>query len=170
MKSTPTKATLALFTLTALAAIAATEQSPRAVLGKINFQALYAAAPGVPATAPEAAKRAYGAVVEEHSDTAALDKFYAPFQMQVVAARNKIQGASDISPIFSTPPILLISGLAFACAMARLPRASDLVDCESKAPWILLRAATTDWTNRRGTTGEKEHRRKCRRLGLAEGS
>ena len=95
MKSTPTKATLALFTLTALAAIAATEQSPRAVLGKIDFQALYAAAPSVPATAPEAAKRAYGAVVEEHSDTAALDKFYAPFQMQVVAARNKIQGALD---------------------------------------------------------------------------
>lgn len=95
MKPAATKSMLALFTLTALAAIAATEQSPRAVLGKIDFPALYDAAPGVAATSAEAGKRAYGPKIEDQQDTAALESFYAPFYKRVEAARNVIQGALD---------------------------------------------------------------------------
>ena len=94
MKSTPTKATLALFTLTALAAMAATEQSPRAVLGKIDFLALYDAAPGPPADSTEAGKRGLGKG-DYTTDKVALDTFYAPFRKRVSAARNDIQGALD---------------------------------------------------------------------------
>lgn len=97
MKPTATKSTLALFTLTALAALAATEQQPRAVLGKIDFPGLYESSPGVPADATEAGKRGIGKG-DYLTDQAAIETFYAPFYKRVTAARNVIQGALDSQP------------------------------------------------------------------------
>ena len=98
MKLKITKFALVLCTVTALTAIAATEQQPRAVLGKIDFPGLYDAVPGIPADAPEAGKRGMRKDGDNFADQAALDAFYAPFQERVTAARNVIQGALDSQP------------------------------------------------------------------------
>src|SRR5207302_8020777 len=93
MKLTLMKLTLALFALTALAAVVLAEQQSRAELGKIDFQALLEAVPGIPATPAEAGKRAYGADVTTQEETKALDAFYSPFYKKVEAARDVIKDA-----------------------------------------------------------------------------
>ena len=93
MKLTLTKSVLALFALTALAAVVLAEQQSRAVLGKIDHQALLEAAPGIPATPAEAGKRAYGAEIKADRPPLVLDTFYASFYKKVEAARDVIKDA-----------------------------------------------------------------------------
>ncbi len=93
MKPTLTKSVLALFACTALAAVMLAEQQSRAVLGKIDFQALLEAVPGIPATPAEAAKRAYGTEIKADQPPFVLDTFYAPFYKKVAAARDIIKDA-----------------------------------------------------------------------------
>lgn len=93
MKSTLTKSVLALFACTALAAVMLAEQQSRAVLGKIDFQALLEAVPGVPATPAEAGRRAYGPDIKTDQAPFVLDAFYAPFHKKVEAARDVIKDA-----------------------------------------------------------------------------
>src|SRR2546426_6903461 len=93
MKPTLTKSVLALFACTALAAVMLAEQQSRAVLGKIDFQALLEAVPGIPATPAEAGKRAYGTEIKADQPPFVLDTFYAPFYKKVAAARDIIKDA-----------------------------------------------------------------------------
>jgi len=98
MKPTLTKLNLALLAFMALAAVLLAEQRPQAVLGKINFAALFDAAPAMPANTAEAAKRTYGMDVNLSLQTADLSPFYEPFNKRVAAARNVIQEALDARP------------------------------------------------------------------------
>ena len=98
MKPTLTKLNLALLAFMALAAVLLAEQRPQAVLGKINFAALFDAAPAMPANTAEAAKRTYGTDVNLSLQTADLSPFYEPFNKRVAAARNVIQEALDARP------------------------------------------------------------------------
>ena len=93
MKLTLTKSVLVLFALTALAAVVLAQQQSRAVLGKIDHQALLEAAPGIPATPAEAGKRAYGAEIKADRPPLVLDTFYASFYKKVEAARDVIKDA-----------------------------------------------------------------------------
>ncbi len=88
------KAIVALFAFTALAAFLLAEQ-PQAVLGKINFAALFDAAPPMPATTAEAGKRTYGTDLTASMSTANLGPFYEPFNKRVAAARQVIKGAVE---------------------------------------------------------------------------
>jgi hypothetical protein len=69
------------------------EQQSRAVLGKIDFQVLMDATPGIPATPTEAGKRAYGTEITADQPPFVLDAFYAPFYKKVAAARDVIKDA-----------------------------------------------------------------------------
>jgi hypothetical protein len=93
MKHTLMKLTLVLIGLAAFAAAGPAEQQSRAVLGKIDHQALLEAVPGIPATTAEAGKRAYGPDIKAQEEPKALDSFYVPFQKQVAAARDVIKEA-----------------------------------------------------------------------------
>ena len=98
MKLALTKLNLALFVFTALAAVLLAEQQPQAVLGRINFAALFDAAPALPASTVEAGKRTYGTDINLSSSTADLSPLYEPFNNRVAAARNVIKGAVDARP------------------------------------------------------------------------
>ena len=93
MERTPMKLTLALFAIAALAAVGLAEQQSRAVLGKIDHQALLEAVPGIPATSAEAGKRAYGPDTQAQDESKGLDPFYAPFNKRLAAARDVIRQA-----------------------------------------------------------------------------
>jgi len=94
MKPTQTKLILTFFGIAFLVTIALAQTSTRAVLGKIDFIVLYDAAPGVPASAAEAGKRAYGADINNsQNQQIELDAFYAPFNQRVAAARDVIKDA-----------------------------------------------------------------------------
>ena len=94
MKPTQTKFILTFFGIAFLVTIALAQTSTRAVLGKIDFIVLYDAAPGVPASAAEAGKRAYGADINNsQNQQIELDAFYAPFNQRVAAARDVIKDA-----------------------------------------------------------------------------
>ena len=94
MKPTQTKFILTFFGIAFLVTIALAQTSTRAVLGKIDFIVLYDAAPGVPASAAEAGKRAYGADINNsQNQQIELDAFYAPFNQKVTAARDVIKDA-----------------------------------------------------------------------------
>jgi hypothetical protein len=79
--------------LTALSTIALAQRQTHKVLGKIDYQALYDAVPGVPATSAEAGKRTYGPDIVGAGEPAALDQFYAPFYQRVSGARDVIKDA-----------------------------------------------------------------------------
>ena len=106
MKPTLTKSVLALFALTALAAVVLAEQQSRDVLGKIDHQTLLDAAPGAPATPAEAAKRAYGPNILAQDTPGALDDFYAPFNRRVAAA-SSIRKPWHSAPLRRQMPIRL---------------------------------------------------------------
>jgi hypothetical protein len=93
MKPSQTKLVLAFFGIASLITIALAQTQSRAVLGKNDYTALIDAAPGVPATAAEAGKRAYGADIRAQNEPVALEVFYAPFNKQVEASRAVIKGA-----------------------------------------------------------------------------
>src|SRR5439155_25221188 len=93
MKRALMSLTLVLCALAASAAAGPAAQQPRAVLGKIDHQALLEAVPGIPATTAEAAKRAFGPDIKTQEEPKALDSFYVPFQKQVAAARDVIKEA-----------------------------------------------------------------------------
>jgi hypothetical protein len=97
MKPILTKAILALIASAALAALVPAQQRPSSVsvLGKNDYQALLEAAPGIPATPADAAKRVYGPDIKIQEDPAVLDSFYAPFYKRVAAARDVIKEAVE---------------------------------------------------------------------------
>src|SRR5713226_4392504 len=97
MKPILTKAILALIASAALAALVPAQQRPSSVsvLGKNDYQALLEAAPGIPATPADAAKRVYGPDIKIQEDPAVLDSFYAPFYQRVAAARDVIKEAVE---------------------------------------------------------------------------
>jgi hypothetical protein len=98
MKPMLTKLNLALLAFMALAAVLLAEQQPQAVLGKIDFAALFDAAPAMPADTVDAGKRTYGTDINLSLQTADLSPFYEPFSKRVAAAREVIQGAVDGRP------------------------------------------------------------------------
>jgi hypothetical protein len=87
------KLCVSLSALMALAIIVLAQTQTHQVLGKIDYQALYDAAPGIPTTPAEAGKRAFGPDILAVSDTTALDTFYAPFYKRVEDARDVIKDA-----------------------------------------------------------------------------
>ena len=93
MKTMLGKAVLMLLASTAPAAMVWADQQSREVLGKIDHAALIEAVPGIPATAAEAGKRAYGTEMLGETEPKALDSFYAPFQKRLAAARDVIKEA-----------------------------------------------------------------------------
>jgi hypothetical protein len=97
MKPAMTKIILALFAVSALAAVVLGEPQSQSLLGKIDFQALFTAAPALPASPVEAATRAYGPTIADQN-TAALDAFYTPFRDRVASARETIKPAVDALP------------------------------------------------------------------------
>ena len=97
MKAAMIKIILALFALSALTAVVLGEPQSQSLLGKIDFQALYGAAPALPATPAEAATRAYGRSIADQN-SAALDAFYTPFRNRIASARETIKPAVDALP------------------------------------------------------------------------
>jgi hypothetical protein len=97
MKPAMTRIILVLFALSALTAVVLGEPQSQSLLGKIDFQALYSAAPPLPASPAEAATRAYGRSLADQN-TAALDTFYTPFRNRVASARETIKPAVDALP------------------------------------------------------------------------
>jgi hypothetical protein len=97
MKRALLKFVFALFGLTALAVVLLAEQSP-SVLGKINFAALFDAAPVMPASTAEAGKRVYGPEIAGTQAAADLTPFYEPFNKRIVAAHDVLQPAIAARP------------------------------------------------------------------------
>jgi len=97
MKPAMTKIILALFALSALTAVVLGEPQSQSQLGKIDFQALFAAAPALPASSAEAAARAYGRAIADQN-SAALNAFYTPFRNRIASARETIKPAVDALP------------------------------------------------------------------------
>ncbi len=92
MKVTHTKLILAILVVASLVTVALAQSQSRAVLGKVDYQALFDAAPSIPATPAEAGKRAYGADIKAQNQ-GELESFYAPFNQRVAAARDVIKDA-----------------------------------------------------------------------------
>src|SRR5258708_17612962 len=93
MKPTATKLILAIVVVASVVTVVLAQSQSRSALGKIDFQALLDAAPGVPATPADAGKRAYGADIKAENQPNELDSFYAPFNQRVTAARAVIKDA-----------------------------------------------------------------------------
>src|ERR1700681_3698503 len=93
MKPTHIKLILGIFVIASVVTVALAQSQSRSALGKIDFQALLDAAPGLPATPAEAGKRAYGADIKAQNQGNELDSFYAPFNQRITAARAVIKDA-----------------------------------------------------------------------------
>ncbi|HEY7616013.1 MAG TPA: hypothetical protein VH744_04360, partial [Terriglobales bacterium] len=93
MKLALRKFCISLLAIMALAIIVLAQSQTHRVLGKIDYQALYDAVPGVPATSAEAGTRAFGPNIVAANDATALDVFYAPFYKRVAGARDIIKDA-----------------------------------------------------------------------------
>jgi hypothetical protein len=91
MKPVLKRLTFFLLLITTLAAIIAA-QTQQSGLGKVNFAALFNAAPPLPATPAEAAKRTF-VPGDANESTAPLETSYEPFNKQIAAARETIQPA-----------------------------------------------------------------------------
>ena len=97
MKRALTISLIALFALTALAAVLLAEQSP-SVLGKINFAALFDAAPAMPASTADAGKRVYGPGIAGSQSELDLNPFYEPFNKRIAAAHDVLQPGIEARP------------------------------------------------------------------------
>ena len=94
MKRAWGKSLAAVFAVSALAMLMLAEQ-PQPVLGKIDFAALYDAAPALPANTAEAGKRLYGSDIANNTTAADLTPFYDPFNKRVEAAWDAIKPAME---------------------------------------------------------------------------
>ena len=97
MKLTLRRFMLAAFALTALVVLALADE-PEAVLGKINFAGLFDAAPILPTSTTDAAKRVLGADIEADLVSRDFSAFYAPYEKKIAAAHEVLQPAVDSRP------------------------------------------------------------------------
>jgi hypothetical protein len=97
MKLTLRRFMLAAFALTALVVLALGDE-PEAVLGKINFAGLFDAAPVLPTSTADAAKRVLGADIEADLVSRDFSAFYAQYEKKIAAAHEVLQPAVDSRP------------------------------------------------------------------------
>jgi hypothetical protein len=97
MKLTLRRFMLAAFALTALVVLALADE-PEAVLGKINFAGLFDAAPVLPTSTTDAAKRVLGADIEADLVSRDFSAFYAPYEKKIAAAHEVLQPAVNSRP------------------------------------------------------------------------
>jgi hypothetical protein len=95
MKPVLNRLTVFLLFLTTLAAVIVAQ--PQSGLGKINFAVLFNAAPAIPATPAEAAKRTF-VPGDANESTAPLEASYEPFNKEIAAARETLQPAVESEP------------------------------------------------------------------------
>jgi hypothetical protein len=95
MKPNRTLLTLAVFVIGSFVTASLGRSPSRDALGKIDFQTLLDALPGMPATAAEAGKRTYGSDIRGQIQETELARFYMPFNQRRDAARAAIKPALD---------------------------------------------------------------------------
>lgn len=94
MKRIRTRTILALITFTVCATLSPAQQPPSFTPGQTDYQALIEAAPGLPSTPAEAARRTHNP--DNRMDMAPVvnESLYAPFNSRLAAARDLIKDAA----------------------------------------------------------------------------
>jgi hypothetical protein len=132
MKPVLKRFTVFLLFLTILAA-AISAQQPQPGIGKVDFAALFNAAPPLPATPAEAANRTF-VPGDANESTAPLEAFYEPFNKRVAAARDTIKPAIDSRPArheaMSQQAIADANSSAVIAGMGGIDKISQMSDQE----------------------------------------
>jgi hypothetical protein len=132
MKPVLKRLTVFLFFITTLAAVIAA-QPPQSGLGKVNFAALFNAAPTVPSTPADAAKRTF-TPGDANESTATLEASYEPFNKQIAAARETIRPAVESQPArreaMSQQAIADANSSAVIAGMGGIDKMSQMTDEE----------------------------------------